>query len=207
MKVHGRPIVLLVAATATHALRLAPTTLASGWTCASPSRSLCVRMEADDGEASGGDIDAFRAQLMRQFSGASVEREISSVREATSLAPGQILVANPARFCSRNPFSRAVQDLERFGLSGPVSDDNMPPDMRASMLPVLALIEHGGSMPSSSAGGKSRALLLERRSGALMGDISMDECVPRNSPRNSPPRNSPQCSPQFWRRAKLRPRR
>ena len=127
------------------------------------------------GEAGGGDIDAFRAQLMRQFSGASVEREISSVREATSLAPGQILVANPARFCSRNPFSRAVQDLERFGLSGPVSDDNMPPDMRASMLPVLALIEHGGSMPSSSAGGKSRALLLERRSGALMGDISMDE--------------------------------
>ena len=175
MKVHGRPIVLLVAATATHALRLAPTTLTSSFACTSPSRSLCVRMEADDGEAGGGDIDAFRAQLMRQFSGASVEREISSVREATSLAPGQILVANPARFCSRNPFSRAVQDLERFGLSGPVSDDNMPPDMRASMLPVLALIEHGGSMPSSSAGGKSRALLLERRSGALMGDISMDE--------------------------------
>ena len=193
-----RSLLLLVAATTTTALRVAPS-LASGWTCASPSRSLCVRMEADDGEAGGGDIDAFRAQLMRQFSGASVEREISSVREATSLAPGQILVANPARFCSRNPFSRAVQDLERFGLSGPVSDDNMPPDMRASMLPVLALIEHGGSMPSSSAGGKSRALLLERRSGALMGDISMDECA---MPRNSPPRNSPQCSPQFWRRAK-----
>ena len=189
-----RSLLLLVAATTTTALRVAPS-LASGWACASPSRSLCVRMEADDGEAGGGggDIDAFRAQLMRQFSGASVEREISSVREATSLAPGQILVANPARFCSRNPFSRAVQDLERFGLSGPVSDDNMPPDMRASMLPVLALIEHGGSMPSSSAGGKSRALLLERRSGALMGDLSMDECVPRNSPpRNSPPRNSPQ---------------
>ena len=146
MKVHGRPIVLLVAATATHALRLAPTTLASSFACTSPSRSLCARMQADDGEAGGGDIDAFRAQLMRQFSGASVEREISSVREATSLAPGQILVANPARFCSRNPFSRAVQDLERFGLSGPVSDDNMPPDMRASMLPVLALIEHGGSI-------------------------------------------------------------
>ena len=170
-----RSLLLLVAATTASALRVAPS-IASGWACASPSRSLCVRMEADDGEAGGGgDIDAFRAQLMRQFSGASVEREISSVREATSLAPGQILVANPARFCSRNPFSRAVQDLERFGLSGPVSDDNMPPDMRASMLPVLALIEHGGSMPSSSAGGKSRALLLERRSGALMGDISMDE--------------------------------
>ena len=186
-----RALLLLAAATTASALRVAPS-VASGFACASPSRSLCVRMEADDGEAAGGggDIDAFRAQLMRQFSGASVEREISSVREATSLAPGQILVANPARFCSRNPFSRAVQDLERFGLSGPVSDDNMPPDMRASMLPVLALIEHGGSMPSSSAGGKSRALLLERRSGALMGDISMDECVPRNSPRNSPPRNS-----------------
>ena len=79
-----RALLLLAAATTTTALRVAPT-LASSWTCASPSRSLCVRMDADDGEAGGGDIDAFRAQLMRQFSGASVEREISSVREATSL--------------------------------------------------------------------------------------------------------------------------
>ena len=120
--------------------------------------------------AGGGDIDAFRAQLMRQFSGASVEREISSVREATSLAPGQILVANPARFCSRNPFSRAVQDLERFGLSGPVSDDNMPPDMRASMLPVLALRVAPGSRcldVCASPGSKTSQLLeaLHRRGG------------------------------------------
>ena len=43
-------------------------------------------MDADDGEAGGGDIDAFRAQLMRQFSGASVEREISSVREGDAHA-------------------------------------------------------------------------------------------------------------------------
>ena len=132
-----RSLLLLVAATTTTALRVAPS-VASGWTCASPSRSLCVRMEADGGEAGGGDIDAFRAQLMRQFSGASVEREISSVREATSLAPGQILVANPARFCSRNPFARPVRDLGRFGLQGPIDDNDLSPDMKAQMLPVRA---------------------------------------------------------------------
>ena len=158
---------------------------------------------AEEGAADSSAVAGVKAALIEAYEVGEILADETDVMQALfeiesrpfepALAPGQILVANPARFCSRNPFSRAVQDLERFGLSGPVSDDNMPPDMRASMLPVLALIEHGGSMPSSSAGGKSRALLLERRSGALMGDISMDECVPRNSP----PRNSAQCAPQF----------
>jgi len=94
------------------------------------------------------------------------------VRRASSLAPGQVLVANPERFCSRNPFSRPVKDLGRFGLQGPIDDDRLSPDMKAQMLPVLFLTEHSSS-------GSTRALLMERRTGALMGDVSMEDygCV------------------------------
>lgn len=61
--------------------------------------------------------------------------------------------------------------MERFGLQGPVSDDGTPADVRAQMLPVLLLIQHDEK--------GSRALLMERRTGALMGDISFDDygCV------------------------------
>eukprot|EP00316_Scyphosphaera_apsteinii_P024267 CAMPEP_0119325344 /NCGR_PEP_ID=MMETSP1333-20130426/65565_1 /TAXON_ID=418940 /ORGANISM="Scyphosphaera apsteinii, Strain RCC1455" /LENGTH=319 /DNA_ID=CAMNT_0007333309 /DNA_START=157 /DNA_END=1116 /DNA_ORIENTATION=- len=136
----------------------------------------------DDQETSPLEIDAFRQQLLRQFGDATSDGasstmssretpEMAQVRVADGLAAGMVLIANPARFCSRNPFSRAVQDLNRFGLQGPVAGDDLSPDIKAQMLPVLVIIEH------SSKG--SRGLLLERRTGALMGDISMDDfgCV------------------------------
>jgi len=49
-----------------------------------------------------------------------------------------LLVANPSRFCSRNPFSRPVRDLDRFGLQGPIVDESLPADMKAQLLPVRA---------------------------------------------------------------------
>ena len=143
-----------------------------------------------DDESDKAEVEAFRAQMMRQMLGGvaneppqpnavdgllGVEDDASSaapaVVQASSLAAGQVLVANPERFCSRNPFSRPVRDLSRFGLQGPIDDDGLSPDMKAQMLPVLVLIEHNK--------GGSRALLMERRTGALMGDVSMDEygCV------------------------------
>ena len=190
---------------------------------------------SDDSERQ--EVEAFRAQMLRQMLGgqapstepnavdellgksssAAPEDAEPKVVQASTLAAGQVLVANPERFCSRNPFSRPVRDLSRFGLSGPIDDDELSPDMKAQMLPVrarrrrrhcraaseraqppplvlspprvlpptarpsarvhapvrqvLLLIEH-------SKGG-SRALLMERRTGALMGDVSMDEygCV------------------------------
>jgi putative AlgH/UPF0301 family transcriptional regulator len=93
------------------------------------------------------------------------------VRTASSLSAGQVLVANPERFCSRNPFARPVKDLGRFGLQGPIDLNQLEPDSAAQMLPVVVLLEHG-------AGG-SRGLLMERRTGALMGDVSMEDygCV------------------------------
>ena len=145
--------------------------------------------EFSDSSEESADIEDFRAQMMRQFlggdSGSSqpnpVDRLLGikdptapTVTRASTLAAGQVLVANPERFCSRNPFSRPVKDLGRFGLQGPIDDDELPPDMKAQMLPVLVLIEHGS--------GGSRALLMERRTGALMGDVSMDDygCVAIN---------------------------
>lgn len=131
--------------------------------------------EVGDGER--GEIDDFRAQLLRQFGGvdapaATIDPETRpAIGLADTLAAGQVLLAHPQRFCSRNPFARPVRDLGRFGLQGPVSDEGLEPDVVAQMLPVLLLLEH------SSAG--SLGLLLERRTGALMGDISMEDygCV------------------------------
>ena len=118
-----------------------------------------------------------REQLTRQLFGgtessneaADAEEDVS-VSQATSLHAGQILVANPERFCSRNPFAWPVMDFGRFGIQGPVKLPGLPPDRVAQRLPVLVLIQH-------SEGG-SRALLLEQRTGALMGDVSMEEYGP-----------------------------
>jgi len=127
-------------------------------------------------EGRGVNVEDDRARLASLFSGgATAEPEASSdvgkARESGVPAKGRVLVANPQRFCSRNPFARAVKDLNRFGLQGPVQGGDLSADTKAQMLPVLLLIEHGDK---GSAG-----VLLERRTGALMGDISMDEygCV------------------------------
>lgn len=155
------------------------------------SGSLVLSEQADEDDplagespASGGDkeIEAFRAQLLRNMLGGQdpdlgprnpidellgvKEEEEPKVRLASVLAAGQVLVANPAKFFSRNPFSQPVQDLSRFGLQGAPEED-LPPDVRAGVLPVLLLLAHSD--------GGSRGLLLERRSGALMGDVSMDD--------------------------------
>lgn len=125
-------------------------------------------------------VQDFRAQLLRNMLGgadpdlaapnpvdALLGKEEPKVRLAAGeLAAGQVLVAHPSKFFSRNPFSQPVQDLSRFGLQGQ-PDEDLPSDVRAGVLPVLLLLAHG------DAG--SRALLLERRSGALMGDVSMDD--------------------------------
>lgn len=94
-----------------------------------------------DGERS--DVNDFRAQLLRQFArdGALTGASMGSadkVHLCGSLAVGQLLVANPQRFCSSNPLSRPVRELGRFGLQGPISDDELDPDIKAQMLPVAS---------------------------------------------------------------------
>ena len=79
---------------------------------------------------------------------------------------------HPQAWTSRNPFTRKVKDLGRFGLKGPIVGDELSADMRAQLLPTLLLLH---SSPTDG----SRALLMERRTGALMGDVSQEDygCV------------------------------
>lgn len=130
------------------------------------------------------DVAAFRKKLLAQLAdddattkppppsdaGAKV-----SILSPSQLAPGTVLLANPKRFCSRNPLARPVDDLNRFGLAGPVAvadRDQLSADLAAQMLPVVLVLEH-------SAAGGTTGVLLERRTGALMGDVSMEDfgCV------------------------------
>jgi len=145
--------------------------------------ALLLMKQLDDGDASAEAIAKFRAQMLRQFMGENdapkegnaadqllgikAGQNTPKVVQSDSLKAGQVLLANPQRFCSRNPFSQPVRDLARFGLQGPIEDDELSSDMTAQMLPVLVLIEHGKT--------GSRGLLMERRTGALMGDVSMEE--------------------------------
>ena len=120
------------------------------------ARVLAQSMDDDDERE---EVEAFRAQMLRQMlGGAEPQTEPNAVDsllgrtdgatpaepagppvvQVSTLAPGQILVANPERFCSRNPFARPVRDLGRFGLQGPIDDNDLSPDMKAQMLPVRA---------------------------------------------------------------------
>ena len=116
-----------------------------------------------------------RARLTRQIMGDDTPstqptEDAPTVSIATTLAAGQILVASPERFCSRNPFAWPPMDMSRFGIDGPVKFPGLPADIVATRLPVLVLIEHNDQ--------RSRALLLEQRTGALMGDVSMENFGP-----------------------------
>lgn len=101
------------------------------------------------------DVEDFRAQMLRQMlGGASSDEDAPNavdvmlkkagvpttttplVKRASQLVAGQVLVANPERFCTRNPFSRPVKDLSRFGLQGPIDLNEVSSDFAAQMLPV-----------------------------------------------------------------------
>jgi len=115
---------------------------------------------------------------------------------AATLEPGVILLANPAKFCSNfgtDPFSRSTPSptlLAKFGLTLPPPAD-LGPDRRADLLPVLILVEKNNQMGT-------RAVLLNRRTGYLLGDL---EQPPGTATNTGPPgstvgsTNQPQPSP------------
>jgi hypothetical protein len=102
--------------------------------------------EADDApvelaEGKGVSVEDDRARLASLFSGGGgaepeATSDVGKARESGVPAKGSVLVANPQRFCSRNPFARAVKDLNRFGLQGPVQGGDLSADTKAQMLPV-----------------------------------------------------------------------
>ena len=95
-------------------------------------------------EGTGVNVEDDRARLASLFSGGGAAEpeatsDVGKARESGVPAKGSVLVANPQRFCSRNPFARAVKDLNRFGLQGPVQGGDLSADTKAQMLPVPLL--------------------------------------------------------------------
>lgn len=87
-------------------------------------------------------------------------------RPAEELAAGVVLVANPAKFCTDfggRKYTPSPTLLSKFGLTLPPPVD-LGPDRRADLLPVLILVDF--HRPRGA-----RAVLLNRRTGYLLGDL------------------------------------
>jgi len=82
-----------------------------------------------------------------------------------TVKPGVVLLANPAKFCSDfgSSSSPSPNLLAKFGLTLPPPAD-LGPDRRADLLPVLMLVDVA-DRPGA------RAVLLNRRTGYLLGDL------------------------------------
>jgi len=101
-----------------------------------------------------------------------------------ALKSGVILIANPEKFCAPssqdNNFKKKNQPspslLSKFGLTLPPPSE-LGPDRRADLLPVLVLLERHPLRGS-------KAVLLNRRTGYLLGDLEQ----PSNNPSSSPPK-------------------
>jgi len=99
------------------------------------------------------------------------------------LNSGVCLVANPAKFCDDfavdKPPSLAL--LSKFGLTLPPPPE-LGPDRRADLLPVLILLDRH---PLRGC----HALLLNRRTGYLIGDLENQQLDNEDGTNNSPPPN------------------
>ncbi len=107
--------------------------------------------------------------------------DISDLGKA--LESGICLVANPAKFCDdfggNKPPSLAL--LSKFGLTLPPPPE-LGPDRRADLLPVLLLLDRH---PLKG----SHAILLNRRTGYLIGDLENQQLDKEDGTNSSPPPN------------------
>lgn len=89
-------------------------------------------------------------------------------KPAEAIQPGVVLLANPKKFCESGILPMGGPSpslLAKFGLTRPPPKD-LGPDRQADLLPVLALVEREKG---------SRAVLLNRRTGYLLGDLEQPE--------------------------------
>ena len=113
-----------------------------------------------------------------------------SVKE---LEPGVVLVANPAKFCTNfggDRYTPSPTLLSKFGLTLPPPVD-LGPDRRADLLPVLMVVE------SSDKQG-TRAVLLNRRTGYLLGDLEQPPAMEDESPMDQAPILEKFCIQPLW---------
>jgi hypothetical protein len=101
--------------------------------------------------------------------GSSAEPDTDWARPVSTdeLTAGVVLVANPAKFCSDFGGRSTMPSpklLAKFGLTLPPPAE-LGPDRRADLLPVLVLVD------MKDERGSTRAVLLNRRTGYLLGDL------------------------------------
>ncbi|CAM9651156.1 unnamed protein product [Laminaria digitata] len=108
--------------------------------------------------------EKLRAMLNRQFGiGDESSRPDEWCKATEKVEAGTVLLADPKAFTTTGHSKM----LEKFGLLQPLpGTDQIPPDRAADLLPVVLLVDAGdrGSM----------GLLLNRRTGMLMGDLGDD---------------------------------
>jgi hypothetical protein len=149
--------------------------------------------EEDDEEFDDLDVANFRTRMSSMFQTEEESKGVDELiglattksqqslkdwaRAADTVAPGTILLANPDFFCANFNGNRRVPRsdlLARFGLSLPPPLE-LGPDRRADLLPVLLVVD------SSKTKG-TRAILLNRRTGHLLGDLEQPQDEGGSSP-------------------------
>ena len=141
--------------------------------------------DEDYDDLADADVASFRSRMSSLFGESDVE-DSSAVDELISfatgssepegleewakptdkLAPGTLLLANPSKFCSEFAGQRSTPSpslLSKFGLTLPPPAE-LGPDRRADLLPVLLIVEE-------QERGGFRTVLLNRRTGYLLGDL------------------------------------
>ena len=146
----------------------------------------------DNNDSGGGDSSSTKSEM------SSVDELISYARSKSTTAgtgdetkvntewanpvdtikPGTILVANPKQFCPTDTGSSSSPQpspslLAKFGLIRPPPRD-LGPDRQADLLPVIVIVEREDSNSNNNRG-STRGVLLNRRTGYLLGDLEQPD--------------------------------
>lgn len=120
----------------------------------------------------GSDDDSSGVDELISFATSKSSEETSTdwARPVKKIEAGCVLVANPAKFCADfggSSSSPSSSLLSKFGLTLPPPAD-LGPDRRADLLPVLVLLERHALRGS-------QAVLMNRRTGYLLGDLEQQQ--------------------------------
>ncbi|CAM9549238.1 unnamed protein product [Ectocarpus sp. 12 AP-2014] len=107
--------------------------------------------------------EKLKAMLNRQFGIGDTSRPDEWCKPTDVLQTGTVLLADPKAFTTRSH----PKMLDKFGLAQPLpGSDQIPPDRAADLLPVVLLV--------GIDAGRTIGLMLNRRTGVLMGDLGED---------------------------------
>ncbi|CAM9480589.1 unnamed protein product [Ectocarpus sp. 4 AP-2014] len=107
--------------------------------------------------------EKLKAMLNRQFGIGDTSRPDEWCKPTDVLQTGTVLLADPKAFTTRSH----PKMLDKFGLAQPLpGSEQIPPDRAADLLPVVLLV--------GIDAGRTIGLMLNRRTGVLMGDLGDD---------------------------------